>query len=450
MKIVLTVHQFLPEFSAGTEILTYETAKELRKNGHDISVVTGFPSALQLKDSERFDRYIYDGISVERFHHSYVPMGNQVNILEMEYDNCLFGSFFRRYLKRKKPDVVHFFHLSRLSASPIDICRELRIPTLLTPTDFWFICPASQLRLPHNRPCEGPDKLGLNCMRHLAATYQSNGMSIVFQKLPKWLIALPISIIKKGVNFDRYYSPMIRAISRRRDFLVQRINYIDQVVIPTQIMLSLLTRNGLEKQRITFMPYGLNLDFIQGSKRASLSHILRLGFIGSIAEHKGVHVLVEAMQKLTRRPVELKIYGEMDVSREYTRNLIKMSSGYPMIKFCGTFPNVKIGEIFSSMDALIVPSLWHENSPLVIYAAQAAGCPVVASNMAGISEIIEHEKNGLLFEAGDPSQLAAAIETLLNNGGLLQKLSSNAKRPLSIQDYVTKLTEIYSGLIRRL
>ena len=70
--------------------------------------------------------------------------------------------------------------------------------------------------------------------------------------------------------------------------------------------------------------------------------------------------------------------------------------------------------------------------------------------MAGISEIIEHEKNGLLFEAGDPSQLAAAIETLLNNGGLLQKLSSNAKRPLSIQDYVTKLTEIYSGLIRRL
>jgi glycosyltransferase involved in cell wall biosynthesis len=287
-------------------------------------------------------------------------------------------------------------------------------------------------------------------MRHLAATYQSNAMSSVFKKLPKWLITLPISIIKKGVNFDRHYSPMIRAISQRRDFLVQRINYIDQVVIPTQIMLSLLARNGLEKQRITFMPFGLNFDFMQGSKRASRSHILRLGFIGSIAEHKGVHVLVEAMKKLARRPVELKIYGEMDVSREYTQNLIKMSSGYPMIKFCGTFPNDKIGEIFSSMDALIVPSLWHENSPLVIYSAQAAGCPVVASNMAGISEIIEHEKNGLLFEAGDPSQLAAAIETLLNNGGLLQKLSNNAKRPLSIQDYVAKLTEIYSGLIRKL
>jgi len=272
-------------------------------------------------------------------------------------------------------------------------------------------------------------------------------MSIVLQKLPRWLIALPISIIKKGVHFDRYYSPMIRAISRRRDFLAQRINFIDQVVIPTQIMSSLLTRNGLEKQRIKFLPFGLNLDFIQGSKRASLDHILRLGFIGSIAEYKGAHVLVEAMKKLTKRPVELKIYGELDVSHEYTRNLIKMSSGYPMIKFCGTFLNDKIGEIFSSIDALIVPSLWRENSPLVIYSAQAAGCPVVGSDMPGIAEIIEHKKNGLLFGAGDPSQLAAAIETLLNNRGLLKKLSNNARRPLSIQDYVAKLTEIYGGLI---
>src|SRR4030067_3340851 len=134
MKIVLTVHQFLPEFSTGTEILTYETAKKLRENGHDVSVVTGFPSALQLKDSERFDRYIYNGISVERFYHDYVPMGNQVNIFEMEYDNWLFGSFFRHYLKRERPDVVHFFHLSRLSASLINVCHELDIPTVLTPT----------------------------------------------------------------------------------------------------------------------------------------------------------------------------------------------------------------------------------------------------------------------------------------------------------------------------
>jgi glycosyltransferase involved in cell wall biosynthesis len=445
MRIVLTVHQFFPDFSSGTEILTYETAKQLRKQGHDVSVFTGFPALVSKKDSERFDSYVFDGINVERFHHNYSPMGDQANPLEIEYDNHLLGSYFKKYLEREKPDVVHFFHLMRLSASAIDACTELGIPTVLTATDFWFICPTCQLRLPQNEKCSGPDKTGVNCLRHIMATNQWTYIKIWTQILPDWVLSILISSIKHGLSFDRKYSPLVRAVSRRREFLQKRLNRINAIAIPTQVMMSMLTTNGLEKQRTISIPFGLNLSYLQNATRPAPTGTLRLGYIGTLSEHKGVHVLVKAVTQLNKRPIELKIYGRLDEFPDYVENLRTIIQDDPRITFCGTFLNQEIGKVFSGFDALVVPSLWYENSPLVIYSAQYAKCPVIASNMEGMSEVIEHGKNGMLFEAGNISQLATAIETLLNDRGLVQELSTNAKKPLSIQEYVDALIEIYRG-----
>ena len=101
----------------------------------------------------------------------------------------------------------------------------------------------------------------------------------------------------------------------------------------------------------------------------------------------------------------------------------------------------------SDLDALVVPSLWHENSPLVVYSAQSAKCPIIASNVAGISQIVDHGKNGLLFEPGDVSELANAISVVLDDRKLLQKMSRNAKISPSIQEYVFRLLSIYRELL---
>ena len=74
MKILLTAHQFLPDYFSGTEILTYSVAKELISRGHEVIVFTGYPARVALPDSERFDSYRYEDIEVYRFHHAFVPM----------------------------------------------------------------------------------------------------------------------------------------------------------------------------------------------------------------------------------------------------------------------------------------------------------------------------------------------------------------------------------------
>jgi len=427
--------------------LTYETAKELKRQGHVVSVVTGFPSRANLEDSDRFDRYIYDGISVERFHHGYIPMGTQSNIQELEYNNKLFGAFFKNYLIREKPDIVHFFHLSRLSASAVDICNELGIKTVLTPTDFWFICPTSQLRLPNNQACFGPNKSGVNCLRHMVYLTQPKKFNSIVQRMPNWLIRTLIFFMKRSGNLGGQYSQLVRALVDRKDFLLERLNRIDRIAIPTQVMMSLLAQYGLHAHRATIVPFGLNLTYFQGASRPEPAAVLRLGYIGTISEPKGLYILLEAIKNLVGKPLELKIYGKLDEFPDYVRGLKEIIQGDMRVKFCGTFPNPEIGSVFSDLDVLVVPSLWYENSPLVVYSAQSANCPIIASNVAGISQIIDHGKNGLLFEPGDISGLVDAITIFLDNRELLQQMSRNAKVPLSIQEYVFRLLSIYQDLI---
>jgi glycosyltransferase involved in cell wall biosynthesis len=448
LRIVLTVHQFVPDYSSGTEILTFETAKELKRLGHDVSVITGYPAQSHVKDVERFDQYSIEGINVVRFHHNHAPMGRQSNMTEMEYNNSLFGSFFKNYLRQEKPDLVHFFHLQRLSASAVDACQEQGIPKVFTPTDFWFICPTGQLRLPNNQNCHGPDKSSANCFRHVVTNNQPDMIKTQVQKLPGWVLAVLLFFIKHGINIDAHYFPMIRAFLNRREYLIKRINLINKVVTPTRIMHSMLTKNGLEDHRTISIPFGINLTFFQNTERPKPSNVLRLGYIGTLSEYKGVHILVEAMEKLASKPIELKIYGKLDDYPKFVEDIRRKSQDDSRIKFCGTFPNHEIGKVFSELDALVVPSLWFENSPLVVYSAQAAKCPVIASNMDGISDIIENGRNGLLFEAGNSSQLAAAIDSLIKDKTILQELSEHSMMPLSIQEYAGKLVTIYQELLK--
>ena len=447
LRVILTTHQFLPDYSSGTEILTLETAKELKRLGHKVSVITGFPSREAVKDNERLDRYTHDGIDVLRFQHHFSPNSLQSNPIEMEYNNRLFGYYLKNYLKIEKPDIVHFFHLMKLSASAVDTCHDLGIPTVYTPTDFWFICPTCQLRLPDNRTCYGPEASAANCVRHIVTISQPDRVDHLVKRLPDWILAVLIYLFKHGLKIDKYYSPIIHAFAHRHDFLVERINKIDKVMTPTRIMHSLLTRNGLDENRTISIPFGLNLQYLIHAKRPEQAGILRLGYIGTLSEHKGVHILIDAMQKLSGEPVELKIYGKLDDFPEYVEKLQNRSRDDHRIQFCGTFPNHEIGKIFSSLDVLVVPSLWFENSPLVVYSAQAARCPVIASNMDGMSDIIEHGKNGLLFDAGNSTQLAESINQLINNKNLLNELSERSKVPLSIQDYASKLEWIYREIL---
>lgn len=447
MRIVLTTHVFLPEYSSGTEILTFNTAKELQRFGHEVEICTGFPDRQGLADSERFDTYIYEGITVRRFLHAVAPMGGYTDVAEAEYNNRFFARWFQNYLAQFKPDIVHFFHLGLLSASAIDVCRESGVPMVMTPTDFWLICPNNQLRLPDNSLCTGPDRDSVNCMKHAVSNNQSPGIARVFNSLPRSLVASMIWFVNRGAFSGSWFSPMVRALHRRAAFLRKRMNKLDRMIVPTRLMQEMLIRNGLDPKKVVFSRFGLRPTAGE-ARTEDKDGKLRIGFIGGLSEHKGSHLLVSAVRGLPElSSLELKIYGRTDLKPQYFAKLQQLADADQRIHFCGTFPNESIGKIFAELDVLVVPSIWYENTPLVIYSAQEASCPVIASNLGGMAEVVEHEKNGLLFEAGNVEGLAAAIKRLASDRELLLRLANNAVAPKPIGDYALELEAIYDEVL---
>lgn len=450
MNILLTVHQFYPDSSYGTETLTLDTALELKRRGHEVTVFTGFHTKKPLSDSERFDSYEYRGIHVDRFYHHRVPMGGQENVAEAEHNNTFFGEHFRGYLKQSKPDIVHFFHMHRMSASMIDVCCEAGIPAVMTPTDFWLVCPTFQLLLPDNSLCAGPEASGVNCLRHVVSLSQSRAVNSGLSLLPDGIVASMIRRVNKVTSAPQGWVSQVQALSRRPQFLKDRFKKLDRVFAPSRFMAHILTENGFSPDNIVFSQYGIDLSHGYQAKTSSEEQgSLRIGFIGSILKHKGAHVLVKAIRLLqSNEPAELLIYGNTEECPNYVKELKEIAGSDERIKFCGTFPNGQIGAVLASLDVLVVPSIWYENTPLVIYSAQAAGCPVIASNLGGMAEVVKHNDNGLLFTPGSSPELAECIKLLARNRERVRQLSTVTK-PKSISQYVSELLQNYKEIVEQ-
>jgi glycosyltransferase involved in cell wall biosynthesis len=101
------------------------------------------------------------------------------------------------------------------------------------------------------------------------------------------------------------------------------------------------------------------------------------------------------------------------------------------------------------MDVLVVPSLWLENSPLVIHEAFMAGVPVVAARIGGIPDLVRDEEYGLLYDAESPAALAARLGRLIDDPDLLARLSGQRPRVKSIAQDAREWEERYSGLVAK-
>jgi glycosyltransferase involved in cell wall biosynthesis len=445
LKILLTVHQFFPEYASGTEVLTYSVAKELCAQGHQVFVFTGFPAATHLEDSDRFDQYALDGIKVFRFHHAAVPMGGQPYVTELEYCNLLAASYFKRLVVELNPDVIHFFHLSRLGAALMDVAFSSGIPSYYTPTDFWAVCPTSQLLLADGKMCAGPTKFAGNCVKHVIQLTRGKKTNQVVQMVPERIAEGIVWLAARDALPAHPAAREVGALSRRKEFILKRLNALNKIIAPTQLMSNVLIENGVNDAKIIKSAYGIDTTYYDEFSRAEKTDdLVTIGFIGTLATHKGCHVLLKAIALLKdERNLRVKIYGRGTDFPDYYAQLQDLAATDPRIEFCGTFPNDEIGVVLSKIDVLVVPSLWYENTPLVIYSALASGCPVVASNFAGMAEAIQDGVNGMLFNPGDAQDLSEMLCKLGRDKNVLRDLRKNCKKPKSTHQYVNELLALY-------
>jgi len=131
--------------------------------------------------------------------------------------------------------------------------------------------------------------------------------------------------------------------------------------------------------------------------------------------------------------LQCDIWGSLESFPEYAQGLPDRVTN-PRTTLKGRYSPKDVGGVLSELDAIVVPSLWYENSPLTIHEAFMAGIPVIASDLGGMAEYVRHGKNGLLFAVGDADDLARRIRELHGDKGLLQTLRN---QEVEVKDIAT-------------
>lgn len=448
MKILYATHQFYPDYGAGTELLTYMTASQMRSKGHSVSIVTGYPSKSPPEPKQAFDEYLYDNLTVHRYRHSsFHPVRNQC-VMDAEHNNTLVKEWFYQLLEKCKPDLVHVFHLQRISASVLEVCNELKIPYIITVTDFWIICPTTQLFLPDNRLCAGPLENMENCIKHLSIISSKSFVSGIVQKIPEKIIRGVASLLNWAPQLRIGPLANIYALTRRPSYILQLINQAKLISVTNRFMQEMLQRHGVNSDLITRMPFGIQrVENYDASSRPK-SNTLQIGFIGTLNYHKGAHVLIKSLCDISKKgKISLKIYGNREQFPIYVSMLDDMAAKDTRIGFKGTFPPDDIGRVLRKLDVLVVPSLWYENTPLIIHQAHAAKVPVIASDLGGMNDVVIDGQNGYLFEAGNVKQLSTIIESLIEDPIQLEIIRNTIESPMFIDQYADLLEDQYNKII---
>jgi glycosyltransferase involved in cell wall biosynthesis len=115
--------------------------------------------------------------------------------------------------------------------------------------------------------------------------------------------------------------------------------------------------------------------------------------------------------------------------------------------FEGPIPNDQIGCVLANTDIIVVPSLWYENSPVVIQEARAMGIPIIASAHGALCEKVRDGVDGLLVPPGDVAAWRTAIQRLLDEPDLLPRLRAGVRPPMTMEEHVGRLEEIYSKVV---
>lgn len=460
-RVLLTVHKFFPEHKAGTEVLTLKVAQGLIARGYEVLVVTANPPDIDARhlSTEEWRDYVHEGVNVHSIEEGLRLKGYT---FKHEYYHQAIKEHFDGVLARFKPDLVHIFHAQNLTSSIIDSCEQVGVPIVSSLTDFWFVCPVVQLKRPDGALCRGPGEGGKNCLTcytpelipPAAQLIEAVGTKLpafgnIIESLPKPLKTASAKALQIGYCAAKMPAA-IRATTERPETLRIAANKNKAIMVPTKLMRDIFIENGMKSELLHLVPFGLDQSNLQGHQVKTASPLLRIGFIGTIFEHKGLDLLIKAFQKFpSGTAAVLQIYGDINQFPEYGKTIRALIDVKPdNIELRGTFPNAELGRVLDNIDVLVVPSRWYENTPLVIQSALATKTPLIATNLGGMSELVKHEQNGLLFGLNDVNSLHAQLLRLVNDRALLKQFMNNIPPERTIEAMVDDIETVYEKVLR--
>ena len=446
MKVLLATHFFPPGHPGGTEAYTLGLARMLDRLGHSPAVICAEDWGVGDSWRPRHKDTVFAGLPVRRLYWNWQLAPDP--FVDM-YNNSEVEGHFSRYLRELRPDIVHVTSCYALGAGVIRASHEMGIPTFLTLTDFWFICPRHTLQRGDGSLCLGPETAAkcAHCMASASVVFRTMAALLTSRVVARGLLA--VSRWPKVARLDGFRG-YVGDVTKRLVFLRRVFDDIDVAIAPSRFLIEMFGRNGYPSERILLSRYGLDTSWLPQLRTRHPGVRPCIGYIGQIDPIKGVDLLIRGFQTVADQvSAELRIYGDLTKNPGFSAGLRRMADRNPDIRFMGPFERSQIASVFSDLDILVVPSVWYENAPVVIAEAFAARKPVITTDLSGMTELVEHGVNGLVFQRGDVSGLASQIRLLVEDAALRERLRQGIKPVRTIEDEVESLLRLYSTAAKR-
>jgi glycosyltransferase involved in cell wall biosynthesis len=350
--------------------------------------------------------------------------------------------FFKEFLEAYQPDVVHFQHTLFFGFDVLQQTRNTlpRTPIVYTLHEYGPIChrDGQMLRTGTDEPClEASPRRCHTCFPDI--------------------------------------SP--QSFFLRKRFIASHMARVDLFVAPSRFLLERYAAWGIPREKLRYEDYGrapaTRAADRSGDRPAGRPRD-RLGFFGQLNHYKGISVLLEAMRILAgdersgpppraaRIPPpsrgghgaapHLWVHGANlhfapPVFQDRFHRLLEATRSN--VTFAGRYEPGRQPQLMADIDWVVVPSIWWENSPLVIQEAFEYGKPVICSDMGGMAEKVSHGVNGLHFRANDPVNLADTIRLATGSPGLWDRLANGIRVEHGMDEHVDRIECLYRELLAR-
>lgn len=349
MKILFVSTLYTPNLVGGAERVVQSLAEDMSAAGHETVVLSATPQKSTVNWLNGVKVYYINLKNV------YWPYGEKSNAAAAKALWHAFDTYnpwmtreVARILMIERPDLVHTHVITGFSCLIWRAATRLGLPVVHTLHDYYLLCPRTTM-FRDGRNC------GTQCVK------------------------------------CRVYAQARRTLSDEVDTVVG----VSDAILRRHLEFAYF--DATSQQTVIYNAYPL----ASSTRRSDAPTVpVQFGYLGRLAPAKGLEVLLEAVGQLPEGSWRLKVGGQGSASyQSYLRAKYKM----PGVDFVGY---VDSDSFLPTIDALVVPSVWHDPSPRVISEAYAHGIAVMGARIGGIPELVEEGRTGSLFASGNSDDLA--------------------------------------------
>lgn len=393
----------------GAERYMFEWSKILEKHGHQI---IPFCMEHERNEKSKYSNYFVTNVNFD--------LNGSITTKAKAFFRTIYSFEARRKIERlikdTRPDIAHIHSIHfQITPSILYSIKKAGIPIVWTIHEYGIICPHQRFYNYRN---------GKVCLKCRKTRYHN----AIFEKCIK----------------DSYIASTLGCLQA---YLYKLLNTyernVDIFITPSYFMREKMIEFGIRPEKLTYVPYVLNIEDYPYSDSLSDYFI----FFGRLSQEKGLYTLLKAMKKVSNG--KLLIVGEGNLGNSL-RNMAR-EENIRNVEFIGYQSGERLKRLIKDALFMVIPSEWYDNSPLAIYESMAMGKPVVASKIGGIPELIENGVDGFLFEAHNVDNLAQKLQYLIDNKDVLFKMSKMSRKKVEERYnsdlHYERLMEVYKQVL---